>query len=103
MMKQILVSISILVLACTLSVAAHAMADAPKQLTVPAGDVVSALEYLSRQVDVRLVFQAQQLAGMKTRGFSGLLTAQEAVSRLLQGTKLQVHPDQTGAAMLIEL
>ena len=102
-MKKILVSISILALACTLSVAAHAMADAPRQLTVPAGDLVSALESLSRQVDVHLVYQAQQLAGMTTRGFSGLLTAQEAVSKLLQGTKLQVHTDQSGAAMLIEL
>ena len=84
MMKKILVSISILALACTLSVAVHAMTDAPKQLTVPAGDLVSALQSLSRQVDVRLVYQAQQLAGMKTQGFSGLLTAQQAVGKLLQ-------------------
>jgi iron complex outermembrane recepter protein len=102
MMKRVLVSISIVALACTLSVAAHALADAPRQLTVPAGDLVSALESLSRQVDAHLVYQPQQLAGMKTPGFSGLLTAQEAVSALLRGTGLQVHTDQSGAAMLIE-
>ncbi len=102
-MKKILVSISAVALACTLSLAAHAMADAPRQLAVPAGDLVAALQSLSRQVDVHLVYQPQQLAGLKTRGFSGLLTAQEAVSKLLHGTKLQVHTDQAGAAMLIEL
>ena len=103
MLKKILVSISILALACTLSVTVHAMTDAPKQLTVPAGDLVSALQSLSRQVDVRLVYQAQQLAGMKTQGFSGLLTAQQAVGKLLKGTQLQARTDQSGAAMIIEL
>ncbi|HEY2533564.1 MAG TPA: TonB-dependent receptor [Xanthobacteraceae bacterium] len=103
MLKRILVSISILALACTMSVAAHAAADAPRQLTVPAGDLLSALESLSRQADVRIVYQPQQLAGMKTQGFSGLLTTEEAVSKLLHGTQLQVHEDQSGSTMLIEL
>ncbi len=101
-MKKIFLSISMMALTCTLSVAAHAMADAPRQVTVPAGDLVSALQSLSRQVDTHLVYQPQQLAGMKTPGFSGLLTAQQAVSKLLHGTGLQIHMDQAGAAMLIE-
>lgn len=102
-MKKILVSISVLALACTVAVTAHAVADAPRQLKVPAGDLVSALQSLSRQVDVHLIYQPQQLAGVKTQGFSGLLTTQEAVGKLLKGTQLKVHGDESGAAMVIEL
>src|ERR1700761_1553687 len=100
--KKLLAAISTLALACTLSITARATADAPKQLTVPAGDLVSALKSLSQQVDTNLVYEPQQLAGMKTDGVSGKLTAQEAVSKLLHGTGLEVHADQTGAAMRIE-
>jgi len=88
--------------ACSLSVAAYAIADSPRQINVPAGDLVQALESLARQADVSLVYQAQQLAGIRTRGVSGNLTAQDAVAKLLEGTKLHLRTDATSGAMLIE-
>src|SRR5580698_2843012 len=102
MTRKIFAPASIVALACTLSVAAHAMSDAPRQLTIPAGDLAAALQSRSTQVGARLVFEPRQLTGLKTKGFSGLLTAQQAVSKLLVGTGLSVHTDQSGAALLIE-
>jgi iron complex outermembrane receptor protein len=81
---------------------AHAMADSLKQIDVPAGDLVTALQSLARQADVSVVYQAQQLAGLRTSGAKGNFTPQQAVTRLLQGTKLHVRTDMATGAMLIE-
>ncbi|HEY6924372.1 MAG TPA: TonB-dependent receptor, partial [Steroidobacteraceae bacterium] len=67
---------------------------------MPAGDLVHALESLARQVDVSIVYQAPQLAGLHTSGVSGKLTPQEAVKRLLEGTSLTVSTDPSGAMLI---
>jgi len=87
---------------CAISLSAHAIADTPKPIDVPAGDLVKALETLARQVDISLVYQAKQIAGTHTDGAHGNLTPQEAVSKLLKGTKLQLRTDASTGAMLIE-
>ena len=91
---------ALLGLACSMSLAVPAMADSLKQIDVPAGDLVRALESLARQVDVSIVYQAPQLAGLQTHGVSGKLTSQEAVKKLLEGTSLTVNVDSTGAMLI---
>ncbi len=83
-----------------MSLALPALADSPKQLDVPAGDLVHALDSLAQQLDVSIVYQAPQLAGLKTHGVSGKLTSQEAVKKLLEGTSLTVNVDSTGAMLI---
>jgi iron complex outermembrane recepter protein len=102
MLRRTRLRSALLGLACSLSLGLPALADALRQIDVPAGDLVHALESLARQVDVNIVYQAPQLAGLHTSGVSGKLTPQEAVKKLLEGTSLTVSTDPSGA-MLIAL
>jgi len=63
---------------------------------VPPGDLTVALESLAKQLNVELVYQTEQLKGLRTQGASGNLSPQEAVTKLLQGTPLRVRTDSTG-------
>jgi iron complex outermembrane receptor protein len=101
MLKSLMVRSGLIAFACSVSVSAYAYADSPKQISVPAGDLVSALESLSRQAEVELVYQAGQLKGLQTRGLNGTFSTQEAVQKLLEGTKLRLRTDESTGAMLI--
>ncbi len=101
MLKNMTVKSSLVALACTISMSVHAVADAPRQIQVPAGDLVSALELVSKQAGVELVFSSEQLKGLHTRGVSGTLSTQDAVIKLLEGTRLQLRFDDATGAMMI--
>jgi outer membrane receptor protein involved in Fe transport len=88
-------------LVCSVAFTAHAKADAPKRIDVPAGDLVVALETLSRQAAVDLVFQPDQLKPFRTDGVSGTYTPQDAIRILLKGTPLELRPDASSGAMVI--
>lgn len=87
--------------AAILGMTSYAMAESPRQINVPAGDLLSALKTIAMQADVELVFQPEQLKGLRTNGVSGSLSTQEAVKKLLQGTGLQVSTDAANGAMMI--
>lgn len=89
------------VLACC-SIAAHAVADAPRPVNIPAGDLRQALLKLSEQVGTDFVYRPEQVQGVKTAGAHGDLTTEQAILRLLEGTSLVLHTDASGA-MLITL
>jgi iron complex outermembrane recepter protein len=91
----------IIAFACSVSFVAYALADSPKPVNVPAGDLVQGLETLAKQADVELVYQAAQLKGLRTRGVTGSFTSHDAVTKLLEGTKLRLSTDATTGAMLI--
>ena len=93
---------SLIALACAISHVAHAYADNPKHVDVPAGDLVSALQIFTKQAGAELVFEGEQLRGLRTHGVSGTLTSQQAVTALIAGTPLIVKIDESGA-MLITL
>ena len=100
MLKRKRLRSALLGLACSLSLGLPAWADSLRQIDVPAGDLVHALESLARQVDVSIVYQAPQLAGLHTSGVSGKLTPREAVKKLLEGTSLTVSTDPSGAMLI---
>ena len=74
---------------CSVALAGRVMADTPKRIEVPAGELVAALEALSRQAAVDLVFQPDQLRAFHTEGVKGEYTAEGAIRILLKGTPLQ--------------
>jgi hypothetical protein len=86
---------------CSISVCAFAIADTPKPIDVPAGALGVALELISKQAGVELVFRPEQVKGLRTNGVTGTLSAQEAVKKLLEGTPLQVRSDDATGAMMI--
>src|SRR5688572_17774916 len=96
-----LIKISLAAVGCALLLSVQVRADTPKQIDVPAGDLAAALEALSKQAQVNLVFQAGQMQGLKTHGVSGTLTPREAVVKLLQGTSLRLSTDEATGAMMI--
>src|SRR5580658_6598696 len=100
-LRDLMLKSVIIAFACSLSFVAYALADSPKPVNVPAGNLVQGLETLAKQADVELVYQAAQLKGLRTRGVTGNFTAHDAVTKLLEGTKLRLSTDTTTGAMLI--
>lgn len=90
----------LLAIACSLIWSADA-ADAQRRVEVPAGDLLTAIEVLQQQSDVQVVYNDGDLRGLRTSGVQGTLTTQEAVRKLLEGTKLRLRLDQETGAMLI--
>lgn len=79
----------------------YANEDLRPQLNIPAGTLVTALEALSRQAAVDLVYQPDQLQGMHTDGVIGMYSPEEAIRILLSGKALQLRTDESSGAMVI--
>jgi iron complex outermembrane receptor protein len=100
MLNAVTIRATLLALAATLSLSAHAMADSPKKVDVPAGDLTTALETLAKQSGVEFVYSTQQLKGIHTKGVHGEFTAEKAVIKLLEGTKLKLTVHASGALLI---
>jgi iron complex outermembrane receptor protein len=87
------------ILACC-SIAAHAVADAPKPINIPAGDLRQALLRLSEQLGTEFVYRPEQVQGLRTAGAHGELTTEQAILRLLEGTSLVLRTDPSGAMLI---
>jgi outer membrane receptor protein involved in Fe transport len=85
-----------------LSAGALALAESPKPVDIPAGDLTAALETLEKQSGVELVYSPELLRGVRTRGVHGTLTSAAAVTRLLEGTRLSLHTDKTGVLLVTD-
>jgi iron complex outermembrane recepter protein len=101
MLKPLMVKSTLAAFVCSVSFAAHAFADESKRIDVPAGELVAALEMLSRQAAVDLVFQPEQLKSFRTGGVTGTYSPPDAIRILLQGTPFQLHTDASSGAMVI--
>lgn len=69
------------------------MADNPKPVNVPAGDLTTALELLEKQSGVEIVYRPDLLRGVHTGGVKGTLSSEEAVTTLA-GAHSAVEMDQ---------
>ena len=67
---------------------AEADASTRKPVHIPAQKLGSALRALAHDRQFYLLFAAQDIAGLQTRGVTGELTSQEAHEQLLSGTGL---------------
>ena len=76
------------------------MADAPKRVDIPAGELSDALLKLSKQYGTELMYRPEQVRGIKTRGAHGKFTSEQAATRLLQGTALELRTDPSGAMLI---
>ncbi len=101
MLKRLIFEATLASLALVLSVAPRAFADSVKRIEVPAGDLVAALEALAKQADIELVYQAEQLRGIRTQGLNGAYEPKEAVSLLIKGTRLVLRTDEATGVMMI--
>jgi iron complex outermembrane receptor protein len=83
-----------------LSLSTQSVAGTPDHLDIPAGDLAQALDLVARQTHVDLIYSAEDLKGVHTRGVHGDLTPESAVSKLLEGTDLTVIIHSSGAILI---
>lgn len=89
-------------LACSASMTAYAQTDAVRQIDIPAGDLVMALDALARQSGAQFIYRADQLEGLRTQGVHGTLSAEDALDRLLQGSGFITRRDASGAVVIVK-
>src|ERR1700722_8508693 len=102
MLKSMTVRATLIALAWSISVSAHAMADTRKEVEIAAGDLRPALLQLSKAFDVELFYRPEQLDHFHTAGVKGSYTPEAAVRILLKGTPLELRTDPSGAMMIID-
>jgi iron complex outermembrane receptor protein len=100
MLKSMTFRSTLAAVACAISLSAHAMADTPKAIDVPAGDLIAALESLAKQAAVELVYQPEQLRSFRTKGVRGTYEPKDAVRVLLKGMPLELRTDPSGAMVI---
>ncbi len=89
--------------ACSLALQAHAQGSAGPTvpITIPAGDLTSALDTLARQSGTQLVYRSDQLHGARTGGVQAAPDADAALRRLLRGSGFSARHDATSGAVVI--
>ncbi len=90
-----------IIASCALALASLAHAAA-LNFHVPGGNLKSALDAYVKQAGVQLVYREDDVQGLKTGGVKGALSAEEALTRLLAGTKLIAHHDPSGAIAIVQ-
>ncbi len=80
--------------ACAAAIVSGAMAD---QFNIPPGDLKLALDAYAKQSGIPLIVSTDLIRGAKTRGVNGDYPANDALTRLLNGTGFSVFRDSSGA------
>lgn len=88
-----------LAMACTLAVAATAHGQS-REFDVAAGDLKAALDAYIAQAGVQLFYKVDDIKGLSTKGLKGSLPPEQALTRLIEGTRLKVRRDESGAMVL---
>ncbi len=92
---------SVLLALLSSAISLPALAADSRRVDVPAGDLTAALEALAKQSGAELVYETRQLKGLQTEGVKGSFSAEQAVSKLLEGTPLILRVDSSGAILIV--
>lgn len=84
---------------CAICLSGNALADPPRNVNVPAGELIPSIEVLAKQLNVDVIYASKPLRQLKTAGVSGELEPLAAFETLLQGTGLAVK--EKGRSILI--
>jgi iron complex outermembrane receptor protein len=82
---------------CAAALAGPALAE---NFSIPAGDLNAALSDYSQTTGVQLIVSADAVRGVRTRGVTGELSAEAALTRILVGTGFVVRLE-SGAAVIV--
>jgi outer membrane receptor protein involved in Fe transport len=85
---------------CGLSISPYSLAGSSNRLDIPAGDLIAALDLFARQAHAELIYSAEDLKGLHTRGVHGELTPNTALRELLAGTELTAVVHSSGAILI---
>src|SRR5687768_11284818 len=98
MIKHWVIKATSVALVCISCMTAHAAEFTP--IDIPAGELAQALRTLAKQAGVELFYQTDVVKGLRTKGVTGTLSAQDAVSKILEGTPLVLKTDSSGAMLI---
>jgi hypothetical protein len=99
--QRIMTKATLIAFACTASIAVSAYAIDRKPIEIPAGELATALRTLAAQAGVEFFYQSDLVTGLRTQGVSGVLSPEEAVTKLLEGTALTLQTDSSGAILIV--
>lgn len=88
-------------LTALLLVPALAATSTPQRFDLPAGDAATALRLAAQQAGREIMFPAVLVQGVRVAAVRGEFTAEEAITRLLAGTELQLVRDTSSSALAI--
>ncbi|HVZ70711.1 MAG TPA: TonB-dependent receptor [Rhizomicrobium sp.] len=80
---------------------AFAAAASAGNFNIPGGDLASALNAYTEQSGVSLIVSGEAVRGVHTRGVSGSLNSDEALSRILDGTGFIMQRRASGAVTIM--
>ncbi len=83
---------------CSVAIVAAAHADS---FNIPGGDLKSALDSYSQQMGIALLYPAGAVKGVRSRGVSGSLPADQALDKILSGTGFSMHRDASGVIAIV--
>lgn len=100
MLKTMTFRSTLLAAACAISLSVQAVADTPRKVDIPAGELTSALRKLAEQSGAEFMYSADRLKGVHTNGVRGEYTAEKALTKLLEGTRLKLTVSERGALLI---
>lgn len=69
---------------------------------IEAGALANALDQLAEQSGLQIIYRSDRLANTQTAGVSGTMTADAALSALLNGTGFEARQDSSGAYAIVK-
>jgi iron complex outermembrane receptor protein len=87
---------------CVMALANPAQAQS-RAFNIPAGDLNAALDLYIRQSGHAVIYDADQVRGIKTAGVSGGMPPEQALDRLLAGTAFHVQRNANGAVAVVRV
>ncbi|HEY4123094.1 MAG TPA: TonB-dependent receptor, partial [Rhizomicrobium sp.] len=76
-------------------------AAAAADFNIPGGDLETALDSYSKQAGIRLMYSDDAVKGAHTKGVSGAISADAALTRLLSGTGFVMEHRATGTVTIV--
>src|SRR5258708_5053583 len=72
-----------------------------RDFNIPAGELKTVLDAFTQQSGAQLVYRIDEIAGVQSKGVSGILSADAALGRILEGTGFTSHRDSSGAFAVV--
>jgi catecholate siderophore receptor len=85
------------IVAACVSICAHAQT---RELHIPSGDLKTALDQYALQSGVQLLYNADDVKGLSTKGVDGALPQDQAMAALLDNSGLSMKRDGAGGVVL---
>ena len=71
------------------------------ELNIPAGTLSAALDAYAAQTGIHLLYAEHDVSGVRTKGATGELSPDSALSRLLSGTGFVIHKQSSNEIAIV--